>query len=50
MVMIDRMFNQEERASLTREKRLALVDPGKECLTSKLSVECLKIVVATVRH
>ncbi|XP_059325429.1 BRD4-interacting chromatin-remodeling complex-associated protein-like isoform X3 [Ammospiza nelsoni] len=27
MVMIDRMFNQEERASLTREKRLALVDP-----------------------
>lgn len=29
MVMIDRMFNQEERASLTREKRLALVDPGK---------------------
>lgn len=29
MVMIDRMFNQEERASLSREKRLALVDPGK---------------------
>lgn len=29
MVMIDRMFNQEERASLTRDKRLALVDPGK---------------------
>ncbi|KAJ7422963.1 GLTSCR1-like protein isoform X1 [Pitangus sulphuratus] len=27
MVMIDRMFNQEERASLTRDKRLALVDP-----------------------
>ncbi|XP_005015354.1 BRD4-interacting chromatin-remodeling complex-associated protein-like isoform X1 [Anas platyrhynchos] len=27
MVMIDRMFNQEERASLSREKRLALVDP-----------------------
>lgn len=37
MVMIDRMFNQEERASLTRDKRLALVDPGKECLPSKLS-------------
>lgn len=30
MVMIDRMFNQEERASLSRDKRLALVDPGKE--------------------
>lgn len=29
MVMIDRMFNQDERASLTRDKRLALVDPGK---------------------
>lgn len=29
MVMIDRMFNQEERASLSRDKRLALVDPGK---------------------
>ncbi|XP_012496251.1 PREDICTED: GLTSCR1-like protein [Propithecus coquereli] len=27
MVMIDRMFNQEERASLSRDKRLALVDP-----------------------
>ncbi|XP_061204313.1 BRD4-interacting chromatin-remodeling complex-associated protein-like isoform X6 [Neopsephotus bourkii] len=27
MVMIDRMFNQEERASLTRDKRLAHVDP-----------------------
>ncbi|NXX48883.1 BICRL protein, partial [Tricholaema leucomelas] len=27
MVMIDRMFNQDERASLTRDKRLALVDP-----------------------
>ena len=27
--MIDRMFNQEERASLSRDKRLALVDPGK---------------------
>lgn len=26
-VMIDRMFNQEERASLSRDKRLALVDP-----------------------
>lgn len=30
MVMIDRMFNQEERASLSRDKRLALVDPGKK--------------------
>ncbi|KYO43670.1 GLTSCR1-like protein isoform A [Alligator mississippiensis] len=27
MVMIDRIFNQEERASLSRDKRLALVDP-----------------------
>ncbi|MEE6474072.1 hypothetical protein FKM82_010267 [Ascaphus truei] len=27
MVMLDRMFNQEERATLTREKRFALVDP-----------------------
>ncbi|KAM3930039.1 BRD4-interacting chromatin-remodeling complex-associated protein-like isoform 1-T3 [Leptodactylus fuscus] len=27
MVMLDRMFNQEERAMLTREKRMALVDP-----------------------
>lgn len=27
MVMIDRMFNQEERAALSRDKRLALVDP-----------------------
>ncbi|XP_054992618.1 BRD4-interacting chromatin-remodeling complex-associated protein-like isoform X2 [Sorex araneus] len=27
MVMMDRMFNQEERASLSRDKRLALVDP-----------------------
>ncbi|XP_055469172.1 BRD4-interacting chromatin-remodeling complex-associated protein-like [Psammomys obesus] len=27
VVMIDRMFNQEERASLSRDKRLALVDP-----------------------
>lgn len=28
--MIDRMFNQEERASLSRDKRLALVDPGEQ--------------------
>ncbi|KAM4042444.1 BRD4-interacting chromatin-remodeling complex-associated protein-like isoform 2-T2 [Anomaloglossus baeobatrachus] len=27
MVMLDRMFNQEERALLTQEKRMALVDP-----------------------
>ncbi|XP_028676262.1 BRD4-interacting chromatin-remodeling complex-associated protein-like isoform X2 [Erpetoichthys calabaricus] len=27
MVMIDRTFNQEERANLTRDKRLALMDP-----------------------
>ncbi|XP_029449166.1 BRD4-interacting chromatin-remodeling complex-associated protein-like [Rhinatrema bivittatum] len=27
MVMIDRMFNQEERSSLTRDKRFALIDP-----------------------
>nr|XP_033794167.1 BRD4-interacting chromatin-remodeling complex-associated protein-like isoform X2 [Geotrypetes seraphini] len=27
MVMIDRMFNQEERTSLTRDKRFALMDP-----------------------
>lgn len=36
MVMIDRMFNQEERASLSRDKRLALVDPGK---TARVEVE-----------
>ncbi|XP_075060277.1 BRD4-interacting chromatin-remodeling complex-associated protein-like isoform X2 [Mixophyes fleayi] len=27
MVMLDRMFNQEERAGLTREKRMSVVDP-----------------------
>ncbi|XP_072265897.1 BRD4-interacting chromatin-remodeling complex-associated protein-like isoform X2 [Pyxicephalus adspersus] len=27
MVMLDRIFNQEERATLTREKRMSLVDP-----------------------
>ncbi|XP_018414971.1 PREDICTED: GLTSCR1-like protein [Nanorana parkeri] len=27
MVMLDRIFNQEERATLTRDKRTALVDP-----------------------
>uniref|UniRef100_A0A6J0UGU9 BRD4-interacting chromatin-remodeling complex-associated protein-like isoform X1 n=1 Tax=Pogona vitticeps TaxID=103695 RepID=A0A6J0UGU9_9SAUR len=27
MVMIDRMFNQEERQALSRDKRLAIVDP-----------------------
>ncbi|XP_061481333.1 BRD4-interacting chromatin-remodeling complex-associated protein-like isoform X2 [Rhineura floridana] len=27
MVMIDRMFNQEERQTLSRDKRLAIVDP-----------------------
>ncbi|KAG5855215.1 hypothetical protein ANANG_G00046730 [Anguilla anguilla] len=27
LVMIDRTFNQEERSNLTRDKRLALVDP-----------------------
>ncbi|KAM5165380.1 BRD4-interacting chromatin-remodeling complex-associated protein-like [Mantella aurantiaca] len=27
MVMLDRIFNQEERAALTRDKRTALVDP-----------------------
>lgn len=30
MVMIDRMFNQEERQCLSRDKRLAIVDPGKK--------------------
>lgn len=28
MVMIDRTFNQEERNTLTQDKRLVLVDPG----------------------
>lgn len=55
MVMIDRMFNQEERASLSREKRLALVDPGKwwlssESYKSSISVGCLKISLAPLRH
>lgn len=27
MVMLDRIFNQEERAALTREKRTAVIDP-----------------------
>lgn len=30
MVMIDRTFNQEERGNLTQDKRMVLVDPGKE--------------------
>lgn len=38
MVMIDRMFNQEERASLSRDKRLALVDPGKMHQSEERSV------------
>lgn len=29
MVMIDRTFNQEERGNLTQDKRMVLVDPGK---------------------
>lgn len=29
MVMIDRTFNQEERRTLTQDKRLVLVDPGR---------------------
>lgn len=29
MVMIDRTFNQEERSNLTQDKRMVLVDPGK---------------------
>ncbi|XP_063774378.1 BRD4-interacting chromatin-remodeling complex-associated protein-like [Pseudophryne corroboree] len=40
MVMLDRMFNQEERATLTREKRMALVDPdgylAEFCCTTQL--------------
>lgn len=28
--MIDRTFNQEERSNLTQDKRMVLVDPGKE--------------------
>lgn len=33
LVMIDRTFNQEERTNLTQDKRMVLVDPGKnkEC-------------------
>lgn len=27
--MIDRTFNQEERRTLTQDKRLVLVDPGR---------------------
>lgn len=40
MVMIDRMFNQEERASLSRDKRLALVDPGKKCQVKAEESSC----------
>uniref|UniRef100_A0A3B4D9R8 GLTSCR protein conserved domain-containing protein n=1 Tax=Pygocentrus nattereri TaxID=42514 RepID=A0A3B4D9R8_PYGNA len=29
IVMIDRTFNQEERSTLTQDKRMVLVDPGK---------------------
>ncbi|KAM4694684.1 BRD4-interacting chromatin-remodeling complex-associated protein-like [Discoglossus pictus] len=43
MVMLDRMFNQEERATLTREKRFAVVDPdgylAEFCCASKFHEE-----------
>ncbi|XP_053315242.1 BRD4-interacting chromatin-remodeling complex-associated protein-like [Spea bombifrons] len=43
MVMLDRMFNQDERAALTREKRMSLVDPDgfltEFCCTSKFQEE-----------
>ncbi|KAM4770870.1 BRD4-interacting chromatin-remodeling complex-associated protein-like [Rhinophrynus dorsalis] len=39
MVMLDRIFNQEERATLTREKRFAVIDPdgylAEFCCSSK---------------
>ncbi|KAM8947504.1 BRD4-interacting chromatin-remodeling complex-associated protein-like isoform 2-T2 [Pelodytes ibericus] len=43
MVMLDRMFNQEERSALTREKRMSLVDPDgfltEFCCASKFQQE-----------
>lgn len=37
MVMIDRTFNQEERSTLTQDKRLVLVDPGRTKQESRRS-------------
>uniref|UniRef100_A0A672YEA0 BRD4 interacting chromatin remodeling complex associated protein like n=1 Tax=Sphaeramia orbicularis TaxID=375764 RepID=A0A672YEA0_9TELE len=34
LVMIDRTFNQEERTNLTQDKRMVLVDPGKNSVLS----------------
>ena len=39
MVMIDRTFNQEERSNLTQDKRMVLVDPGKNKNLVKYSSE-----------
>lgn len=35
--MIDRMFNQEERQTLSRDKRLAIVDPGKNYFETNMT-------------
>lgn len=44
MVMIDRTFNQEERSNLTQDKRMVLVDPGKERERGVRGVrECTKV-------
>lgn len=45
MVMIDRTFNQEERSNLTQDKRMVLVDPGKERERSEGSERVHKGVV-----
>ncbi|XP_063299955.1 BRD4-interacting chromatin-remodeling complex-associated protein-like [Pelobates fuscus] len=46
MVMLDRIFNQEERAALTREKRMSLVDPDgfltEFCCASKHQVDSVE--------
>lgn len=39
MVMIDRTFNQEERSNLTQDKRMLLVDPGKNQTRTSLHLE-----------
>ncbi|MBN3298462.1 BICRL protein, partial [Amia calva] len=51
MVMIDRTFNQEERANLTQDKRLALMDPGKAAvifLNTTLFMFCLGCFGGTI--
>uniref|UniRef100_A0A8C5W938 BICRA like chromatin remodeling complex associated protein n=1 Tax=Leptobrachium leishanense TaxID=445787 RepID=A0A8C5W938_9ANUR len=46
VVMLDRIFNQEERSTLTREKRMSLIDPDgfltEFCCASKYQEELLE--------